>query len=125
MSSLKILKCLKIPTNTHSSSFLPLPSPGHRISGKEIEVCGSGSPRFFLVVCTQLAGLPRFQAPAAVLPPRSPVLNPKPPSHGPPARVLSPPSFPARSLLLPKPWGKGSTQSPVVPTLAKATWSLR
>ena len=31
------------------------------------------------------------------------------PSHGPPARVLSPFSFPARSLLLPKPVAKGST----------------
>ena len=37
------------------------------------------------------------------------------PSHGPPARVLSPLSFPARSLLLPKPRGK--REHP------KATWS--
>ena len=69
---------------------------------------------------------PWFPAPPAVSLPRSPV-NPNhvAPSHGPPARVLSPLYFPARSLLLPKPCGKGegALQSCMVLTLAKAMWS--
>ena len=55
----------------------PLPSPGYHVSGQEIEVCGSGSPRFFPVIHARLAGLPWFPAPSAVSS-RSPVLNPNP-----------------------------------------------
>ena len=43
MSSLKILKSFRIPTNAQSF-LLPLPGPGYHISGKEVEVRGSGSP---------------------------------------------------------------------------------
>ena len=43
------------------------------------------------------------------------IQSPMAPSHGPPARVLSPPFFQAKSLLLPKPRGK--REQP------KATWS--
>ena len=85
----------------------------------------------FPVICAWLAGLPRFPAPSTVLPPRSPVLSQThvAPSHGPPARVFSPLSFPV-SLLhsskllressalllhlvfqLPKLCGKGSPKS--------------
>ena len=58
----------------------------------------------------------RFPAPSALLP-GSPILiqTHMAPSQGPAARVLSPLSFPARSLLLPKPRGK--REHP------KATWS--
>ena len=59
----------------------------------------------------------QFPAPSAVSPPLSPV-NPKShvaPFHSPPARVLSPLFFPAKSLLLPKPCGK--REQP------KVTWS--
>ena len=74
---IKIPKSLKTPTNTHSPSFPLLPSSGYHISGKEIEVHGSGSPRFFPVIRARLAGLPWFPAPSAVSP-GSPVLNPDP-----------------------------------------------
>ena len=74
---IKIPKSLKTPTNTHSPSFSPLPSLGYHISGKEIEVCGSGSLWFFPVICAQLAGFPWSPAPSAVSL-GSPVLNPKP-----------------------------------------------
>ena len=55
-----------------------MPSPGYQISGKEIEVHGSGSPLLFPVtIRAQLAGCPWFPAPSAVSPLRSPV-NPNP-----------------------------------------------
>ena len=42
MSSLKILKFFRILTNAQPF-LLPLPSPGYHISGKEVQVCDSGS----------------------------------------------------------------------------------
>ena len=56
-----------------------MPGLGYHISGKQIEVCASGSPRLFPVIRAQLAGLPRFPTPSAVSL-GSLVLNPKP--HG-------------------------------------------
>ena len=79
MTSLKSQSPLKHP-QTHSPSFPLLPSlasPGYCISGKEIEVCGSGSPRFFPIIRAWLAGLLWFPAPPAVSP-GSPVLSPNP-----------------------------------------------
>ena len=73
----------------HSPSPLPVPSPGYRISGKEVEVCDSGSWHHQLCDCCNLQLIQSHVAP----------------SHGPPARVLSPLFFPAKSLLLPKPHG--------------------
>ena len=76
-----------------------MPSPGYRVSGKEVEVHDSGSRHH------QLCGgcnLQLIQSHAA-------------PSHGPPARVLPPLFFPAKSLLLPKPCGKKKHP--------KTTWS--
>ena len=67
-----------------------MPSPGYRVSGKEVEVCDSGSRHHQLCGCRNLQPIQRYEAP----------------SHGPPARVLSPLFFPAKSLLLPKPHGK-------------------
>ena len=76
---------------TDAQSFpLPVPSPGYRVSGKEVEVRDSGSWHHQLCGCHNLQ---LIQSPVA-------------PSHGPPARVLSPLFFPAKSLLLPKPHGK-------------------
>ena len=69
---------------------LPLPSPGYRVSGKEVEVRDSGSQHHQLCGCCNLQLIQSHAAP----------------SHGPPARVLSPLSFLAKSLLLPKPHGK-------------------
>ena len=106
MSSLKILKSFRIPTNAQSF-LLPLPSLGYCISGKE-EVNSSGSPsiqaaaRFWhhkLCCCHDLQLIQTHVAP----------------SHGPSSRILSPLFFPARSLLLPKPCGK--REQP------KVTWS--
>ena len=54
-----------------------MPSQGYCISGKEIEVHGSGSPRFSSVIRAWLAGLPWFPTPSAVLL-VSLVNNPKP-----------------------------------------------
>ena len=77
-----------------------MPGPGYHISGKEIEVYGSGSPRFFPVIRAWLAGLPRFPAPSAVSQ-GFPVLNPK--SHGtfswPASKSRFTPFLPARSVL--------------------------
>ena len=89
MSSLKILKSFRIPTNAQSF-LLPFAQSGYPISGKEVEVRGSGSPS--------------FPAPSAVSPPRSPV-NPEPcgPLLMAHQQVLSPLFFQAKSLLLPKP----------------------
>ena len=67
-----------------------MPSPGYRVSGKEVEVCDSGSRHHQLGGCCNLQLIQSHVAP----------------SHGPPARVLSPLFFPAKSLLLPKPRGK-------------------
>ena len=62
-------------------STVCLPTPPSwlevRISGKEIEVRGSGRRWFFPVIRAQLAGLLWFPAPSAVSL-GSPVLNPKP-----------------------------------------------
>ena len=63
-----------------------MPSPGYRISGKEVEVRDSGSRHHQLCGCCNLQLIQSHVAP----------------SHGPPARVLSPLFFPAKSLLLPK-----------------------
>ena len=67
-----------------------MPSPGYRVSGKEVEVRDSGSRHHQLCGCCNLQLIQSHVAP----------------SHGPPARVLSPLFFPAKSLLLPKPRGK-------------------
>ena len=76
---------------TDAQSFpLPVPSPGYRISGKEVEVRDSGSRHHQLCGCCNVQLIQSHAAP----------------SHGPPARVLSPLFFPAKSLLLPKPRGK-------------------
>ena len=76
---------------TDAQSFpLPVPSPGYRVSGKVVEVRDSGSWHHQLCGCCNLQLIQSHVAP----------------SHGPPARVLSPLSFLAKSLLLPKPHGK-------------------
>ena len=67
-----------------------MPSPGYRVSGKEVEVRGSGSRHHQLCGCCNLQLIQSHVAP----------------SHGPPARALPPHFFPAKSLLLPKPRGK-------------------
>ena len=99
MSSSKILKFFRIPTDAHSPSFSPLPSPGYHISGKEVEVHDSGSPHHQLCRHHDLQLIQSHVAP----------------SHGPPARVLSPLIFPAKSLLLPKPCGKRCNPKPYGP----------
>ena len=76
-----------------------MPSPGYRVSGKEVEVRGSGFWHHQLCGCCNLQLIQSHVAP----------------SHGPPARVLSPLFFPAKSLLLPKPCGKKKH--------SKITWS--
>ena len=75
-----------------------MPSPGYRISGKEVEVHDSGSQHHQLCGCCNLQLIQNLVAP----------------SHGPPARVLSPLFFQAKSLLQPKPRGKKHS---------KTTWS--
>ena len=77
---------------------LPLPSRWCRISGKEVEVHDSGSRQH------QLCGFCDLQL----------IQSHVAPSHGPPATVLSPLFFPAKSLLLPKP--RGNKEHP------KTTW---
>ena len=67
-----------------------MPSPGYRISGKEVEICDSGSRHHQLCGCCNLQLIQSHVAP----------------SHGPPARVRSPLFFLAKSLLLPKSRGK-------------------
>ena len=67
-----------------------MPSPGYRVSGKEVEVHDSGSRHHPLCGRCDLQLIQSHVAP----------------SHGPPARVFSPLFFPAKSLLLPKPSGK-------------------
>ena len=76
-----------------------MPSPGYHISGKEVEVRDSGSWHHPLCGCCDLQLIQSHVAP----------------SHGPPARVLSPLFFPAKSLLLSKPCGKKKH--------SKTTWS--
>ena len=76
-----------------------MPSPGYRISGKEVEVRGSGSWHHQLGGCCNLQLIQNHAAP----------------SHGPPARDLSLLFFLAKSLLLPKPCGKKKH--------SKTTWS--
>ena len=105
MSSLESQSPLNPHKHTHSPSFPPLSSLGYLISGKEIEDCGLGSPQFFPVIHAHLAGLPWFPVPSAVSPRDLQFLIQT--FSCPPARVLSPLSFPARFLLLPKPCGKG------------------
>ena len=76
---------------TDAQSFpLPVPSPGYRVSGKEVEVRDSGSRYHQLCGCWNLQLIQSHVAP----------------SHGPPARVLPPLFFLAKSFLLPKPRGK-------------------
>ena len=67
-----------------------MPSPGYRVSGKEVEVRDSGSRLYQLCGCCNLQLIQSHVAP----------------SHGPPARVLPPLFFLAESLLLPKPCDK-------------------
>ena len=93
-----ILKSSRIPTDAQSFP-LPVPSPGYRVSGKEVEVHGSDSWHH------QLCGYCNLQL----------IQNHVAPSHGPPARVLSPLFFSAKSLLLPKMHGKKKH--------SKTTWS--
>ena len=81
------------------SFLLSLPSPGYRISGKEVEVCDSGSWHHQLCGCCNLQLIQNHGAP----------------SHGPLVRVLSPLFFSAKSLLLPKLRGKKKH--------SKTTWS--
>ena len=76
-----------------------MPSPGYQVSGKEVEVRGSGSWHHQLCGCCNLQLIQNHVAP----------------SHGPPARVLSPLFFLAKSLLLPKLRGKKKH--------SKTTWS--
>ena len=76
-----------------------MPSPGYRVSGKEVEVRDSGSRHHRLCSCCNLQLIQSHVAP----------------SHGPTARVLSPLFLPAKSLLLPKPCGKKKH--------SKTTWS--
>ena len=76
-----------------------MPSPGYRVSGKEVEVRDSGSRHHQLCGCHNLQLIQSHVAS----------------SHGPPARVLSPLFFLAKSLLLPKPRGKKKH--------SKTTWS--
>ena len=89
-----------------------MPSPGYRVSGKEVEVRDSGSWHHQLCGCHNLQ---LIQSPVA-------------PSHSPPARVLSPLFFPAKSLLLPKPHGKKkhpqTTWSSSFPSIRTAWSSL-
>ena len=61
---------------------LPVPSPGYRVSGKEVEVRDSGSRHHQLCGCCNLQLIQSHVAP----------------SHGPPARVLSPLSLWLQSL---------------------------
>ena len=77
-----------------------MPSPGYRVSGKEVEVRDSGSRHHQLCGCRNLQLIQSHVVP----------------SHGPPARVLPPLFFPAKSLLLPKPCGKKKH--------SKTTWSF-
>ena len=95
---IKILKSFRIATDAQSFP-LPVPSPGYCVSGKEVEVRDSGSRHHQLCGCCNLQLIQSHTAP----------------SHGPPARVLSPLFFPAKSLLLPKPSGKKKH--------SKTTWS--
>ena len=95
---IKILKSSRIPTDAQSFP-LPLPSPGYRVSGKEVEIRDSGSRHHQLCGCRNLQLIQSHAAP----------------SHCLPARDLSPLFFPAKSLLLPKPHGK--KEHP------KTTWS--
>ena len=141
---IKIPMSLKTPRNTHSPSFPPFPSQGYHILGKEIEVCGSGSPSFFPVIRAGLAGLPRFPALSAVSLSRSPVLNlnPRGTFSWPTSKSPFTPFLPAASLLhsskllressvlllhlaslIPKLHGKGNTQSCLVLSLTKTVWS--
>ena len=82
------------------SFLLSLNSPGYRISGKEVEVCDSGSWHHQLCRHHDLQLIQLIHVA---------------PSHSPPAGVLSHLFFLAKSLLLPKPRGK--KEQP------KATWS--
>ena len=90
-----------------------LPSPcaqsGYRVSGKEVEVHDSGSRHHQLCCCNNLQLIQSHVVP----------------SRGPPARVLSPLFFQAKSLLLPKPRGKREHPKAVwsSPFSAKAMWS--
>ena len=68
---------------TDAQSFpLPVPSPGYRVSGKEVEVHDSGSQHHQLCGCCDLQLIQSHVAP----------------SHGPPARVVSPLSLWLQSL---------------------------
>ena len=98
MSSLKMLKSFRIPTDAQSFP-LPLPSRGYCILGKEAEVCDSGSWHHQLCGCCDLQLIQSHVAP----------------SQGPPARVLPPLFFLAKSLLMPK--LRGKKEHP------KTTWS--
>ena len=95
---IKILKSSRIPTDGQSFP-LPLPSLGYRISGKQVEVHDSGSRHHQLCGCCNLQLIQSHVAP----------------SHRPPARVLSPLFFSAKSLLMPELHGKKEH--------SKTTWS--
>ena len=73
MSSLKMLKSFRMPTDAQSF-LLPLLGPGYHISGKEVEVRDSGSWHHQLCRRHNLQLIKSRVAP----------------SHGPLARVLSP-----------------------------------
>ena len=75
------MKSSRIPTDAQSFP-LPVPSPGYRVSGKEVEVRDSGSWHHQLGGCCNLQLIQSHVAP----------------SHGPPARVLSPLSLWLQSL---------------------------
>ena len=76
-----MLKSSRTPTDAQSFP-LPVPSPVYRVSGKEVEVRGSGSRHHQLCGCCNLQLIQSHVAP----------------SHGPPARVLSPVSLWLQSL---------------------------
>ena len=76
-----MLKSSRTPTDAQSFP-LPVPSPGYRVSGKEVEVRDSGSRHHPLCGCCNLQLIQSRVAP----------------SHGPAARVLSPLSLWLQSL---------------------------
>ena len=72
---IKTLKFFRIPTNTHSPSFSPLPSLGYCISGKEVEVCDSGSGYHQLCRRHGVPTLPKLHGPLSLLHQRGMVLS--------------------------------------------------
>ena len=95
MSSLKSQSPLKHPQIHTVLPFPPLPSQGCCISGKEIEVHGSGSPWSFSVIRALADRPPLVPSTMSCVcwDLQFPIQTHMAPSPGPPARVLSPFSF--------------------------------